>query len=307
MKIDLENLTVILSKNSFHYRFMKFILGKMMPELNTLCPYFWLFWFCVIVSPVVMPIKLLWMGLSKSLEWIDDNFLVPAFDKWLESIEKDPARFANLWEEKNKAPFVFSSYKKMVLSRWNFEEYYMNKYNLNYLEYLNLIQKGEEEHREKRKAKLYAEIARKEKIDKFINKLVPKISFKLKIAPIVKWTKRFIGFIFTVALAYLLYLVGSCAIELLAKITMEQLQIFAKNLFILLSLVACIVGIVVALVYLISKYMNNFTNTWVGISVKFVWSFIKFLWKIIKAPFGFCWDYFKATKNDYCPGINWED
>jgi hypothetical protein len=45
--------------------------------------------------------------------------------------------------------------------------------------------------------------------------------------------------------------------------------------------------------------------------VKLIWSIIKFIYKTLKNLFvgnsGIFVEYFKASKGDYCPGIDWEE
>jgi len=68
-----EKATVLLSTKSWHYRFMKLVLGKVAPtpeNMHNLCPYFWLLVFSLLVCIVVLPIK----GIIKVLLWFEVGY-----------------------------------------------------------------------------------------------------------------------------------------------------------------------------------------------------------------------------------------
>lgn len=74
-----NNGSVSISTKSWHYIWMKFVLGtKLSPTAKTmhnLCPYFWLLIFSIIISPVVLPIKLI-VSMVKGANNAITNFMM---------------------------------------------------------------------------------------------------------------------------------------------------------------------------------------------------------------------------------------
>ena len=79
-----ERAGVQISTRSWHYRLMKYVLGRHAPEPKTmrnLCPYFWLLIFTLMVSIVVIPLKLFFGLLNAIGNLLDKMLVIPVQDK----------------------------------------------------------------------------------------------------------------------------------------------------------------------------------------------------------------------------------
>lgn len=316
MELDLKNFRVKLSKNSFHYKFMKFILGKLMPDLYTLCPYFWLLIACFILSPIVVPIRLLVLGIEFLFELLDKYIFIPKWYKFMETVKLEDYYLGE--DNKLKTPFCFK--RPFEGDYCYFENYIRSKYNLSVEEYWLKVKESRELHQNnlntKYKERLEEEnkrksirIARKEK---FINFFTIK---KLNIASIIKWTKRTLSLIFTVCLIIGIYYLSKYLLSLKGHIDWNAVWSAIKYILFVISIALTVVGSIFGIVLLIIKlkdkceeagYTNKFLNS-IGSFFKFIWNCLCFICNIITSPFVFCYKYFKATKDDYCPEIIWDD
>lgn len=339
MKIDLDNLEVTLSKNSFHYKFMKFILGSIMPNLNTLCPYFWLFWFCVLISPVWGTLKLLSIGFYKGCvntgEFIDNKFLKPRFENWVANLS-DLQIYSLRNHYSDNRPLVFDS-GYYYESRHEILNKFMAVQKITWAELEERSKKGEKIFWDNYKKEQEAREARSKRFknlgnritnrtNNLINKIPvpkgtypkqstkPKEDFKLPIALIVKWTKRVLGTLFTLLIGYGLYKLGlivyTYSLTITKEMVMNTLQWVGIVILIILAVAILVTALIIGINYLQETRQKNryqSRDNWFTRSIEWIADGIIRVCTWIAAPFIFCYQYFVATKDDYCPGIVWED
>jgi len=130
---------------------------------------------------------------------------------------------------------------------------------------------------------------------------------KLQVAKIVKYTKLAVGIIISLVVIFLIYL------GIKALINASWASIGMKALHILIMLI--FVGIIVGIFVLLSKsfknveeyYKNDDNLKWYGYPLYILYNLIKWPLKGVWAVLSFFFSYFSAAKDNYCPGIIWED
>ena len=87
-----EKTTVMLSTKSWHYKLLKWTLGKNAPTpqtMHNLCPYFWLVIFSILIQPLFAPIKIFFLGFERMLMGLDylmDRMSAPVAEQWFDSL-----------------------------------------------------------------------------------------------------------------------------------------------------------------------------------------------------------------------------
>lgn len=124
--------------------------------------------------------------------------------------------------------------------------------------------------------------------------------------PIVKWTQRIFNVIFTVILLFIVsFLIISGIVYITGDIVINGLVGLA-----LLTLLAGIIFVLYWVISILINYFNTNGNSKAGKIImtpfKYIGIFFKYIFKGIKEFFVLFIEYFKANKNDYCPGINWD-
>lgn len=120
-----EKASVKLSTKSWHYKFMKFVLGQLAPtpgNMHNLCPYFWLLIFSILVFWFVIPLKYIF----KSIGWIFEGIIeftekymiIPACETYEEELS-DLELYEIIYHGK-KLKRVYASFNK-VDNKYNYE------------------------------------------------------------------------------------------------------------------------------------------------------------------------------------------
>lgn len=295
-------LEVKLRKNSWHYKLQGFTFGESQPELYSLCPYFWLTIFCVLILPITLIVKPIKYAIKKSRERrlarerreMEEFIKSMSVDSVIEAVKKkkkigwiklDRYEIWGMlirWQERNQATD---------------EEYDAFQQKL----FKKLSDIDDEKHRQKL-AKERARVEAKQK--KFQN--------GVNVTKIVKRTKAAVGIIFSALLLFLIYK----AVVFLINVEWQPID-WEKVLFTLIAFT--FVAIFVLILIFLYKTINNIEEycrekdqlRWY--SKTFFWLFKGLFW-VIKWPFiwlfeifSFIFGYFKSTKDNYCPGIIWEE
>lgn len=297
-------LEVKLKKNSWHYKLQGFTFGENQPELHSLCPYFWLTIFCVLILPItliVKPIKYIAKKtkerrLERERQEMEEFLKNMSVDSVLEAVKK-----------KKKVGWI----KLDRYEIWNMLRRWQEKYNATEEECVAFHQKLakklcdiDNEKDRQRRVKELAKIAKAE--------AKQERSHKVNVARIVKRTKLAVGILISVLLAFLIYK------GIVALINIEWQPInWEKVLFTLIAIgvVAIFILVVISFVKIITnieKYYDDRDDLkWYS---KPIFYLFKGLFWVIKWPlilifeiFKFIFGYFKSTKDNYCPGIIWEE
>ena len=362
-----EKATVTLSTRSWHYKLVKFILGSATPtpdNMHNLCPYFWLMVFSILVFPVWAPIKgiyLLVNYLSDSfMNWVMGSMITPVALTWEEKLSDLDAY--QIWQNDMS---ISKSYKKafgddnyidsdeFVLEWWK-KKYGKeplkdgsSRYNRSYTasfnnwrdeqsEALNELRKLESQRAyEKRVAKIEYEEKMsdfRDGIDRFFDRISEAVSSWKNI---IKWTKRIVGLIVTLAgLVATYFVVNFVSRGVLYLVEHWNWMVVAGTGA---GLVA--IGIIVLIVILMKNWIRYMqekgTDLWYVKGLYYlayaiywpfkivfyhlVWQLLlvnlwfllvkaaKGVWKAILNFLGIFGEYFGASYTDYCPGIDWEE
>lgn len=269
-------MEVILNHKSWHYKLQKFTFRKRTPELNNLCPYFWITIFCLIAFPIMILINpIRWI-----IIWYDYKYLQPKFEAWLESIKEPKDVFILYSYPKRiirKRPFTF---KWWGIGRGELFNVWINKiFNGEWTKELDeLIDKGRDEYNKE------AELKEEEEILKEMEKRRSRREHKFDwVTPLVLITKFVVNLALTIGL---IYLFSFFIIIFIAEFTVQGLLHFLKVGSVIILFLLLFVLIVISL-----------------IKIKF---FIWLVKLIIESLYIFI-QYFKAIKNGICPAINWKE
>jgi len=365
-----KHTVVTISTKSWHYRFMKFMMGSSAPtpqNMFNLCPYFWLLVLMIIIAPVYAPLKLIYLSLSyiknKFYNFIIKRFFEPNAISWENNLTDEQAFqiYENIYSSNNKDISLSyyrvhhrenkSLYKirKKLLASW-----FRKKYNADFenfksgtitKEFYDWLNKKYEKHSNDIKNKYdKKEKLAKLKKDKYENSLVFKIVNKIKKlansikwsiewGTLIKWSKRLVGLIITISLLIVTYfLINVITLGVLCLISVWSWSI-AFNVLLIIGGAALFTGLCLGFSYLIEYLIRKartpdkwyysvlhylgygikwlFVNLiWKGIIINFV-SFIVsasiLLWKAFLGFLGIFGEYFGASYNDYCPGIEWKE
>jgi len=300
-------LGVKLKRNSWHNKLQSWTLGENKPDLYSLCPYFWLSILCVFIIPLTIVYKIFDYVIVK----IDKSFS-DRYDNWVKSLDMIDIATLYLYEDgsskniRKKKPYTFKSISSYgIYYSWRS---ILEKQGKSYDEINNILNaaivKSKLERTKTREAEdlisaaMYAEIDRKRE---------KKEKRKMFWIPAVMWTKR----IFNLALSlFIMWSISSVINIVVVNIEFESVVITLKT-FGYIVLVLAILALVALFVSLsIDKIKNINIPSWfkhlsyVPVKIGQVFTFI---FKSIVSAFSLFISYFKATKNDYCPAIEWDD
>ena len=380
--MDEKMKLITLNEHKWHFMFMKLVLGKKICDpkmLRNFCLYFWLFVASVLVSPIILPIKLIRFFVISTFEFLEKREEKNT-KRWLESLKAEDAMNFNydgynfglkipkyakkkydmydmerMWAKKNGIDITLPNYKEELQKLYAFYEEKRKKlyekalekemleaeaYRKRYAKHIERNNKRRER-REKRQEKIDEMF---EKIDSVFSGVKKSFSFSTP-AEIVRATKKVIGLLITLIIMAVAY----CIIQMFVGFgffiyyywteTLEVLMIIGTAIV----LVAAIMGLIFSLGRLgnILDKMNREHKLywWAAIfyypGIAVVWLFTYTVWypfyfifyivlwnffiiRIIVSIFtslakgflkffGVFGEYFSASYNDYCPGIEWEE
>ncbi len=365
-----EKASVKLSTKKWHYKLVKFILGRMAPtpqNMHNLCPYFWLLVFSILVTPVYGPLKLLVMGFGKGLDGLanlmDKYLIIPAADAWGDKLTDLDAWQILSWDYEIKKIYRtvygdddnFMNKEKFVYDWWRKEHkkkvFKNEKEGQTYGDYTKAFDDWYETCRveanritEEARAAKEAEQAKKQNYenkmrkfrnntDAFFENLRDKVqSWKT----IIRWTKRTLGLIVTLAGLVGLYFVVNFA----GRGVLWLIDSWDWHTAGVAGITLAGLGTLVGICWLLSLWMKyveakGALNIWyikilyyltaiVWWPLKLVfyrflwqlvcvngWFFIKraarMVWRSILGFLGIFGEYFGASYSDYCPGIDWDE
>lgn len=365
-----EKASVKLSTKKWHYKLVQFILGGLAPtpqNMHNLCPYFWLVIFSMMVTPVYGPLKLIALGFAKGLDTManlmDKYLIIPAADAWGDKLTDLDAWQILSWDYEikkiyrtvygdndnwmDKERFVYdwwrTTYKKKVFANEKEGQTY-GKYTKGFESWYDACREEADRIGAEARANKLAEQEKKQRYenkmrnfrdntDAFFDDLRDKIySWK----SIIKWTKRTLGLIVTVAgLVGVYFIVNFAGRGVLWLVENWNWDTFVTAMIVLASL-----GAGIGIVWLLGlwiKYIEakGALNIWYikllyyltmivwwpckVIFYRFLWQLVLVnLWFFIKRGARLVWgsilgflgifgEYFGASYSDYCPGIDWEE
>ena len=317
-----EKLSLVkLSTKSWHYKLMKLVLGSVAPtpqNMYNLCPYFWLMFFSIIVSPIVLPVKGVFWILDFIVKGLD-NFIyntkiLPVANDWYDnlsdidaykilqqnlSISKSYKKFMrisdislsednfiyNWWEAKfNKKAFLSGDYNgkySVAFQDWtkNQEEILRKIYEMESKEAME--KRNKRDQYEKKLSNF------RNNIDEFLEKISGSISSWKNL---IRWTKRFVGLIVTsIGLVAIYFIVNFLGREVLWLVEHWDWNI-ALRLLIFISIIGAGIGIILLLMTWLTYIQEKGTNLWyvkvlyylaLGIYWPFKIIFYYFLWHLI--------------------------
>ncbi len=236
-----------LSKKSWHYQLLKFIIGEsMIPKMN-FCPYFWLTIFCMIVflfyiilSPVILPIKGFIFIIKKGISILGDMYLekviIPSKKRYAKALENCSDVIFFGWLSYNNEIYLNAEYdnKRYLLtnSEWSLSTESSDSYKDKFIAWRNItpdwkekieLWKKEREDNLEKRTQYYKDLA--ENIEKVEQKKKEDRREKERLALIRqnKLKNRFIligkymSVLLLIPLCYLLYYV-SIGVIFLAKL-----------------------------------------------------------------------------------------
>lgn len=287
-------MEVNLKSTGWYNKLQEWTLGEMKPELFSLCPYFWLTIFCILIIPFTLIVK--------SVKYVYKKIKTKMINSYINSLDLMDIYFMkNLYEFKTKPMFSFGKnyydyydiwYDKMLASGKTKDEItaivdaMREEYNKLYK------QEQERTNKETEKSLEYRakQQARKEKL-------------KLWWVPVVKWTRRLVNFAITIIIMFFVtFIINGILINF-------NSSVFLQSLWDAIIISSIIVGLVL-IVYLIYKIVvwaiENDKFAFITNMLIPVGQFFKYIGVNIGSIFKIFIEYFKANKNDYCPAINWD-
>jgi hypothetical protein len=224
MENTIEKAGIQLSTNSWHYKLMKLVLGKLSPtpqNMYNFCPYFWLLVFsllsCWFILPIKGIIKLFSFIIDKTEKFIMNSITIPAAQNWYDNLSDFKAYCIYIYNDKIKESYqnllisnneYYYSKSIAIIYKW-WETKYKNKAILNNKESNEFIEwriKMKKEYNEILKQKEIEEKNRKDKnkeniytiknnVDNIVNNITNTVG---SWTFLIKWTKRVIGLIITI-------------------------------------------------------------------------------------------------------------
>ena len=298
-------MEVNLKSNGWYNRLQAWTLGDAKPDLFSLCPFFWLTIFCMVISPFTLIVKF--------FKWIIkgwDNKIQSKIDKWLDKMDiEDVISLYNDKAFKNK-PFtrkkitpyqMFKRWKEVMRQKGMTAEeidiYYANAYDEWERKSRERATTAREENRKNEERRQLAEEKEYAKQQKR----------KKAWIPIVMWTKRIVNLAITVVImSVITLLINACIANFDATYALGTLIILGYVLAGIAAAVLIGFGI-----YFYAQWCKENERTPL-VFRPFVWMapylgrFFDSIGRGIGNGFGLFWEYFKANKNDYCPAINWD-
>lgn len=292
-------MEINFKRNAWHRKFQKWVWKDATPDFFSLCPYFWFTIFTILITfviPIVPIIKLIVLLFDS----IDKYIVEPNYEKWLESLEYADAGVLRWGEGKLSArkPFAFYS-KRFLYSRWLDKMLAKGKTED---ELNNLIYKASEEQRTKN-----WELYNKQETDKALKekaKLVTKAKVQRFMSPIVLWTTRLTYLVLTVF--------GMALITLFLNFLIMHITLGGTLLVLKYTALIILVGLVLTVIIMyaynsIKDRIDNNESIAVFQPFIFIGNIFKWLWFRLVDLLDLFLQYFKSTKNNYCPAINWDD
>lgn len=370
-----EKAAVTLSTKSWHYKLIKAVLGSAAPtpdNMHNLCPYFWLLVFSLLTCPLILPIRaLVWVIKSIedwTVEFTMDTMIAPAATSWKDSLTdldvyqiyshekaikksylKAFGEYDYYHERKTmeRGDFVLDwwekKYGKSPLLNPDVNNPHRRTYTPEYTQWLEDQQKAYEkfcdQEAEQDRIKRQKKIQYEEKISKFrsntddfFGRLGDTItSWKT----LIKWTKKTIGVIITLAGLLATYLV----VNFIGHGVLWIVEHWVWNVAMWIGIAVATVGAIYFIIYLMQHWINYMkdkgTSLWYVkvaytlalivfwpfkiLFYHFVWQLVlvnlwylakrgaRGLWRSLLGFLGIFGEYFGASYGDYCPGIEWEE
>ena len=286
------DLEVKLSKNSWHYKLQGFILKEDRPELHSLCPYFWLTIFCLLISPFTLLYRLIMLFVNTFMKY-RKRVLDRRAKKFFENMSLEAA----LDVIENKRKIGDRKYHRhdiwSLIWSWKWHTNRTEEDAEAFYEKLN-------KEYEKREHLRYVAEEKKQEAKVEMKK-------KFQLSKVIKYTKLFVGVVISLLLIWLIYL----GVNALLHANWHSIGIGLLKLLVLFVFVAIIIFFVIGISKSISNVENYYKNqdsmAWYGYPMYWLFNLIKWpfigLWAVLK----FFFSYFAAAKNNYCPGIIWEE
>lgn len=291
-------LEVRLSKKAWHYKLQNYIWGYNQPKLYSLCPYFWFTIFCMLIVPFVVIVRG-FMCIGNKISNYNTRKADEAFSNFMKNITPEQAVDAVIKKRKFRLYGTLERWSFLLRWRnWN-PELSDDAYNKFSEKFNSLLISKEEELELKRNKPKKTPV------------VIEKVKRKLNVSSIVKYTKMFVG------LAISLLIFWGIATLFVSAGTWNWSKFFHKALHFLAGMgILCSVGAIIAFFALgVGNSLDSMNGKeelkwhgkpfrWLG---KFLWFILKWPCKIIWEIIKFIFSYFKATKDNYCPGIIWDD
>lgn len=328
---------VSLDANSWHYKLQGFVLGSERPDLYSLCPYFWLTVLCIVLLPIMIPVRG-FEGIGKLYHRIVH---LPKLNKAAEKLTKKDA--AKLWRHEYSVPKIpgMSKYevrnriKSLYLKRmgikyyadsdeipeyisddyWFFEgENFAKDYKTLQEELKALYREIDEACREAERKAYQRKLARQEKMDRMVQPIQNAFE-KITLMKVTIWFQRIMTILITCGLAFG---VGAGLMFLFHAGSSCDWANILFHIELTLGFFS-VVAIIAATVYEIRERIeirrenrsceSKKKDSKLKLFFFPVWTVIRTIGiaigKVLFSPFKLFWMYFKSTKNNYCPGINW--
>ena len=370
-----EKAAVALSTKSWHYRLIKAVLGGAAPtpdNMHNLCPYFWLLVFSLLTCAVVLPVRAFVWAVMSFEKWTEKftmaNMIIPAATSWSENLTDLDVYQIHQHEKTIKKSYqkafgTFDQYhEKSVVDRddfvilWWEKKYgkspvlnptednpYRRTYTPEYNDWLQVQHKAYEElcdqENEKERLKRQQKLQYSEKIaefryntDDFFDRIGDAISSWKNL---IKWTKKTIGVIITLAGLVATYFI----VSFVGHGVLWLVEHWDWSIAMWIAIAAAGIGVLYLIMYLMQAWINYMkdkgTNLWYVklaytlvmilfwpikiLFYHFVWQLIlvnlwylakrgaRGLWRSLLGFLGIFGEYFGASYGDYCPGIDWEE
>lgn len=332
-----------LSKKSWHYKLLKFVLGEQwIPQYN-FCPYFWLTMFAVCISPIVIPIKLVILTFLLFFEmgakFIDFVIISPIEKIKVKQIERCPDKifagylylFDDFWNipETSDKKYLFTISERNFLDSYRSTDAFLKwrKQTPDWEEKIAAWKKQREQDYEGRKARfdemskqLDERIRVRESKKAEEQRKINKRNAKIKNLMIILGKILVPFLIIPVALVvYGLYLVIVYLIRCLVSVSLETWFNFAIVFGVVIGLlvVAFLIGLFIKYVALkISEWSHKEgdchsfkeeTPSVIRQLLSRIFGSIKAFFSGLIEGIGFFVVFFKNWKSDNCPEIKWED
>lgn len=346
-------MEVNLSKNGWHYKLQRFMFGEKTPQLDSLCPYFWLTIMCVFLIPIWGPFRLLHYAGMAYKRNVQEPRAYTRLEKFVKNLSDADAARLFMFKKIKRMPNVGHLLKDGSIYE-NAQIMYLKHKGLKVIEnekdvpvfdlywrirdlsgraLSNRFDKSAMERENSPYSKKFIKhLLKLEKalVEEAGEDVYSELNKKAKDDPFKKFAKNFDG-----------------VSAFFAKTTVMKATMFFQKVFSLVFTIALAFGIGIGLTYLV-----QFGSTWnwrailvaiefIGlvVAVGMIFFFIienseKFfrkvydivmkyaifriptlaiyyilygVVKVVAAPFMLFYYYFRATKNNYCPAINWKN
>lgn len=317
----MENKMISISEKDWHFKLIKYTFGLNPKMFKNLCPYFWVF----VASLFYVTFVFAGRNLKKVLSYLRDIY---------DNLQDKLADFSNRQTEEYYKKYIKNMskaevYKIVKENNWDsFPKKFDRHAYCNYsrikrdIEYVHKIDGSYQDE--------YFKIKEEKE-----RKIIEKENSKEKANKIVKNVKQIAGFLITIIISCLWFLLTILATWMIQEI----INLFYDNPGLLEDILfygGCAVLMVVFLplfgnklldkikfIFMLKKQKNNsltITDKLIYLILfPFVFVFYTVIWKSILVSaynaviyfasnfFGIFSEYFGASYTDYCPGIDWEE